>query len=235
MVLLAKGVVLTTPLAMKYAVDAMASADDTARETLWLLATGFVLAYAGATAADGNGFIAAFVAGLVFGTQSRRASTTVEYTEDSSRLLTALSFLVFGNVIVPVATAGLSIAVVVCVIGSLTVGRIVPVAVATWTAHLDWRTVAFVGWFGPRGIASIVFALVVVEESSGPGTEAVLSIVTWTVLASIFLHGVTAGPIARRYGQWFQSQTEDRDTMVESGPTTDHRTRFGPSGTSEQQ
>jgi len=195
-----------------------------------------VLALAGATAANGNGFIAAFVAGLVFGTRSNRSEHSIEYTEDSSRLLTALSFFVFGNVIVPESASGLTFGVVVCVVGSLTLGRMLPVAIATWTARPDWRTVVFLGWFGPRGIASIVFALIVVEESSDAGADVVLSIVTWTVLASVFLHGVTAGPLARRYGAWFEDMRDDHDNMIESGSTTDYRTRFGSSTqTSEQQ
>ena len=194
-----------------------------------------VLALAGATAADGNGFIAAFVAGLVFGTRSNRSEHIIEYTEDSSRLLTALSFFVFGNVIVPEAASGLTLGVGICVVGSLTLGRMLPVAVATWTARPNWRTVAFLGWFGPRGIASIVFALIVVEQSSDAGADVVLSIVTWTVLASVFLHGITAGPMARRYGTWFQDMEADHDDMVESGPATNYRTRFGsPTKTMEQ-
>ncbi len=194
-----------------------------------------VVALAGATAADGNGFIAAFVAGLVFGTRSDRSQTSIEYTEDTSRLLTALSFFVFGNVIVPEAASSLSIGVAVCVVTSLTIGRMLPVAIATWTARPDWRTVAFLGWFGPRGIASIVFVLIVVEESADVGAEIVLSIVTWTVLASVFLHGVTAGPLARRYGTWFEAMEDDHPTMIESGPTTVHRLRFGsPPETSEK-
>lgn len=193
-----------------------------------------VLALAGATAADGNGFIAAFIAGLVFGTRSERATTSVEYTEDSSRLLTALSFFVFGNVIVPDAASGLSVGVAICVVGSLTLGRMLPVAIATWTARPNWRTVAFLGWFGPRGIASIVFALIVVEESSDVGAEVVLSIVTWTVLASVILHGITAGPLARRYGAWFQARSGHHPAMVESGPVTVHRSRFGSLPTTQE-
>lgn len=195
-----------------------------------------VLALAGATAAGGNGFIAAFVAGIVFGTRSDRSTSSVEYTEDSSRLLTALSFFVFGNVVVPEAATSLPVGVALCVIASLTIGRMVPVAIATWTARPDWRTVAFLGWFGPRGIASIVFVLIVAEEATGPEADAVLSIVTWTVLASIFLHGTTAGPLARRYGAWFEDMGDDHDTMIESGPATVHRLRLGsPTTPMEQQ
>lgn len=194
-----------------------------------------VLALAGATAADGNGFIAAFVAGLVFGTRSNRSQHSIEYTEDSSRLLTALSFFVFGNVIVPEAASGLTFTIALCVVGSLTIGRMIPVAIATWNARLEWPTIAFLGWFGPRGIASIVFALIVVEEASEGGADVVASIVTWTVLASVFLHGMTAGPLARRYGIWFQTMEDDHDDMAEAGPTTEYRTRFGtPLSTMEQ-
>lgn len=220
-----------------------ALAIDTASKHQWidginaqLITLAFaVLALAGAVAADGNGFIAAFVAGVVFGTRSERSSSSVEYTEDSSRLLTALSFFVFGNVIAPEAASGLSVSVAVCVIGSLTVGRMLPVAIATWSTRPNWRTVAFLGWFGPRGIASIVFALIIVEDADDGGADAILSIVTWTVLASVFLHGITAGPLARRYGNWFQASTEHHDSMVEAGPATVHRSRFGSTSPNQEQ
>jgi len=194
-----------------------------------------VLALAGATAAGGNGFIAAFVAGLVFGTRSDQASSTIEYTEDSSRLLTALSFFVFGNVIAPDAASSLSFTIAICAIGTLTIGRILPVAIATWSIRPNWRTVVFLGWFGPRGIASIVFALIIVEDAPDGGADVVLSIVTWTVLASVFLHGITAGPLARRYGAWFHARADDHHTMVESGPATVNRSRFGSLPTTQEQ
>ena len=186
------------------------------------------MAFAGATAADGNSFIAVFVAGLMFGARSERSTVSVEYTEDTSRLLAALTFFIFGNVLVPTAASDLTIGIALCVIGSLTVGRMVPVAIATFSARPDWRTVVFLGWFGPRGIASIVFALIIVEEA-GPepssAADSILTIVSWTVLGSIFLHGMTAGPGAKAYGRWYESMADEHDDMVESGEVTAHPIR----------
>ncbi len=186
-------------------------------------------ALAAATAAGGNGFIAAFVAGLVFGTRSDRSSKTIEYTEDTSRLFSALTFFVFGNVIVPSTASGLTATMVVCVVAVLTVGRLLPVAIAVATARPRLPTLMFVGWFGPRGIASIVFVLIVIEDGVTDVSSDVVTVVTWTVLASIFLHGITAVPGARAYGRWYGSMADDHPDMVESGPATDHRLRYADS------
>ncbi len=186
--------------------------------------------FATATEVGGNAFIAVFVAGLVFGVASDRSHHTVEYTEDTSRLFSALTFFVFGNVIVPTSAVGLSAAVAACVVASLTIGRLIPVFVATLTKRPNWRTVLFLGWFGPRGLASIVFALILLEDEQlgeTATTEQIISIVSWTVLASVVLHGVTSGHGARAYGRWYASAADDHPDMVEAGPTPIHRTRFG--------
>lgn len=189
-----------------------------------------VLGLAGAVAAGGNGFIAVFIAGLTFGEASDRSATSIEYTEDSSRLLSALTFFVFGNLIVPESAPHLTVGIAVCAAASLTIGRMLPVALAVATSRPNWRTVAFLGWFGPRGIASIVFALVVVEEAvPGTATEDVLTIVTWTVLASVVLHGASAGRLATSYGRWYESMSDDHDRMPESTAVGDHPIRHAPS------
>jgi NhaP-type Na+/H+ or K+/H+ antiporter len=81
---------------------------------------------------------------------------------------------------------------------SLTVIRMVPVAVALTGAHLGWPTVSFVGWFGPRGLASVVFALLALEEL-GKTALPLVSVIAITVLMSVIAHGVTAEPLADRY------------------------------------
>jgi NhaP-type Na+/H+ or K+/H+ antiporter len=77
----------------------------------------------------------------------------------------------------------------------------VPVAIALTGTHLRPATVAFMGWFGPRGLASVVFTLLALEEieRSGDGTMLVETI-TWTILLSVVLHGISASPLATRYG-----------------------------------
>jgi NhaP-type Na+/H+ or K+/H+ antiporter len=83
---------------------------------------------------------------------------------------------------------------------SLTVARMVPVALSLLGSRLDRRTVLFVGWFGPRGLASLVFALLALEEV-GPGADQAVSVIAATVLLSVLAHGFTAGPLATRYGR----------------------------------
>ncbi len=83
---------------------------------------------------------------------------------------------------------------------SLTVVRKITVAVGLIGAKLDWRTVLFVGWFGPRGIASILYLLMLVSNIGIEGYETVLSTGVQAILFSVVLHGVTASPLAKRYG-----------------------------------
>jgi NhaP-type Na+/H+ or K+/H+ antiporter len=76
----------------------------------------------------------------------------------------------------------------------------VPVALALAGSDAGWRTRLFLGWFGPRGLASLLFLLLVLLEADIEHRETVFAAVTVTVLASVLLHGVTAGPLARWYG-----------------------------------
>jgi NhaP-type Na+/H+ or K+/H+ antiporter len=111
----------------------------------------------------------------------------------------ALVILLFGAVMVPGAIGSFSGAAFVYAVLSLSVVRMVPVALSLLGSGLRAPSVAFLGWFGPRGLASILFALVVVEEgrlTSGPLLEGV---VVLTVLLSAVMHGATAYPLARRY------------------------------------
>lgn len=80
----------------------------------------------------------------------------------------------------------------------------VPVALSLTGAHFDRITLLFIGWFGPRGLASIVFVLLALEslDSAGVDTEPLLPVVTWTVLLSIVLHGFSARSLARRFGHY---------------------------------
>ena len=108
----------------------------------------------------------------------------------------------FGAAILPEALPLVTGAAVLYALLSLTVIRMVPVALSLLGTGLRPASVAFLGWFGPRGLASILFALLVVEEdrlASGPFLETVVFL---TVLASTLLHGLTAYPLARRYGEY---------------------------------
>jgi NhaP-type Na+/H+ or K+/H+ antiporter len=169
--------------------------------------------FALAVALDGNGFISAFVAGIAFGAGlDEKVVDTEEVGELPELLGEVMAFVVwflFGAVLVPVAFDNFDVAIVVYALLSLTVVRMVPVALALVGAGLDRQTVGFIGWFGPRGLASVVFALLAVEElGDTPYVEPAIAAVTLTVLLSVVLHGVSAGPLGRRYAR-FEQGPED--------------------------
>ena len=158
------------------------------------------LAFAGAELVGGNGFIAAFVAGLTLGNTRRELCTRVyEFGETEGQLLTLVVFLIVGAVLVPEALPLWDHRAWLYALSSLSVVRMAPVALNLVGTRLRPATLAFVGWFGPRGLASILYARIVVGEGL-PVAGFLESIVTLAVVLSTVLHGVTAYPLARRYG-----------------------------------
>ena len=169
-------------------------------------------AYAVSVALGGNGFIAAFVGGLAFGAASHRAEEGAEvFAEATGSLLSIVVWLLAGAVFAgPVLDMGLDPRLILYAILSLTVVRMLPVAISLIGARLRPETVLFVGWFGPRGLASIVFGLLGVEALQGAGlaSDLVVAVVAWTVVLSVVLHGLSAGPLAERYGRRIASAPE---------------------------
>ncbi|MCR8578192.1 cation:proton antiporter [Streptomyces sp. Isolate_219] len=160
-----------------------------------------LLGYTSALAIGGNGFVAAFVAGLAFGTTHGAPPRVLLYVEQSGALLSVLVWLVFGAVLLPEVFAHVTWQAVVYAVLSLTVIRMVPVALCLAGSGLDARTVGFIGWFGPRGLASIIFGLLAVEELTPAGARPVLPAIACTVLLSVVAHGLTSAPLANRYGR----------------------------------
>jgi len=159
-----------------------------------------VCAYASAVAAHGNGFIAAFVAGLAFGTAGgRRGEPLVPYVEETGALVSLLVWLAFGAVELVPAVESLTWQMVLYAILSLTVVRMVPVLAALTGARLGRATNILVAWFGPRGLASVVFALLALEELGRPTAGPAVAVITITVVISVVAHGATAEPLATRY------------------------------------
>jgi NhaP-type Na+/H+ or K+/H+ antiporter len=160
--------------------------------------------YLVAIALGGNGFIAAFVGGLAFGVVTRQgAEDAVEFTEAQGSLLAIVVWTLFGITVGgSLIAGGLDLPAIAYAILSLTVVRMVPVALALVGCRFQPATVAFIGWFGPRGLASIVFMIIAVEGLHGArqDTNLVVAAIGWTVLLSVVLHGITAVPLARRYG-----------------------------------
>ncbi len=169
-----------------------------------------ILSFALAEAIDGNGFIAAFMAGLVVGNVTRHLSTSIlEFSEEEGQLLVLLTFMIFGGAFVGPALDELTWRIALYAVLSLTVVRFVPVAVSLIGMRLQRDTVAFLGWFGPRGLASIVFGLLVLETMDVPHREEIFLVVVWTVLLSVVAHGLTAQPGANWYGTRAELMAEE--------------------------
>ena len=156
--------------------------------------------YATSVALDGNGFIAAFVGGLAFAAAGGPAAKLVPFVEETGTMLSLLVWLMFGVVLVVPALDALTWQTAAYAVLSLTVIRMLPVAVALAGARLGRPAVLFVGWFGPRGLASVVFALLALEDLAKPAARPVVTVIAFTVLLSVLAHGLTADPLARRYG-----------------------------------
>jgi sodium/hydrogen antiporter len=160
-----------------------------------------LVAYTAALALHGNGFIAAFCGGLAFGAAAgRQGPSELVLLEQAGGLVSVLVWLAFGAIAGPIMLDRLDLAMVVYAVLSLTVVRMIPVTLATLGAGLDRDTVLFVGWFGPRGLASLIFALIALEEL-GPAADDAVAVIAVTVLLSVLAHGVSAGPLAARYGR----------------------------------
>lgn len=158
-----------------------------------------LLAYAAALITDGNGFVAAFVGGLVFGNVAGRSGEKeVYFVDQSSDMASMISWLIFGALAIPVIQDSWSWTMLGYAVLSLTVVRMLPVVLALLGAGLDRYSVVFVGWFGPRGLASVIFALIALEDLHGAG-EDVVAVISLTVLLSVMAHGFSAVPAASQF------------------------------------
>ncbi|MFF0445970.1 cation:proton antiporter [Streptomyces sp. NPDC004609] len=199
-------------------------------------------AYALCAVVDGSGFIGAWTAGLAFGSVMRAKTPAglppasippeassgealrdeavrdeVELSDRLGELLTALSFLMFGGLILGPALQHVDWRMPLYAVISLTVIRMVPVAVALLGTGLRAPTVAYIGWFGPRGLASVVFGLIALEERL-PGTELLSGVVAVTVGLSVLLHGASAALLGSRYGSWYAEALRRSPDLRERSP-----------------
>jgi sodium/hydrogen antiporter len=161
-----------------------------------------IIAWALADQIGGNGFIAAFVGGLLIGpTVERLGERVMRFTEAEGQLLSLSVFFILG-VLVLGAIQPLSWEVALYALLSLTLIRMLPVALSLYGTHLRGVSVLFAGWFGPRGLASIVLGLIVVAVAPLlPGRDEIEAVVALTVLLSVLLHGLTAAPLSAVYAR----------------------------------
>jgi NhaP-type Na+/H+ or K+/H+ antiporter len=181
------------------------------------------LAYGIALPLGGSGFIAAFVAGLVFGAVRRTVGGEVAYLlDETANLFAAVTFVVFGAALLGPELGNVTWAIGAYAVLSLTVARMLPVAAAMLGSDARPPTVAYLGWFGPRGLASIVFAVTVLEGSSLDHIGVILTTAYATVGLSVFAHGLTARPLTNRYAAWY---ARARRATMESVPAAAQRWR----------
>ena len=181
-----------------------------------------LLAYFGAEVAGGNAFVSAFVAGTAFAGAAR----WLEEEESSLALTEALAdplgfavWLTFGFIAVPLLVEHVGWAEVVFAVLALTLLRMGPVALALLGTGLRPQTVAFVGWFGPRGLASVVFTLLAAEGLDlDEDLVRVISAICLTVLLSVLAHGFSADPLSRRYGAWVQGTRPAQELVGSTEP-----------------
>jgi sodium/hydrogen antiporter len=161
-----------------------------------------VIAYTAAEQFHGNGFIAAYCAGLFLGAQTHEIRERIqEFGEAEGQQMSLFVFLLFGLAMVPAMVVYWDVLTFCYAVLSLTVIRMVPVALCLSGAGLDTRAVWMIAWFGPRGIASILYALMAIGQIGVTGYEREFAVITLTVLMSIFLHGVSALPLTLSYSR----------------------------------
>jgi NhaP-type Na+/H+ or K+/H+ antiporter len=182
-------------------------------------------AYTIALILGGSGFIAGFVGGVAFGRVSRARGTVVTlFTEEAGGVLAAVTWIGFGALALTLAGPHITWQVILYAMLSLTVVRMIPVAIAFAGQHVRLPTVAFIGWFGPRGLASLVFALIAFEHGV-PDGEVVFTTVIVTVALSVLLHGLTSVPLIALYHRWYQAHTAEHPAAAEAAPATMSRPR----------
>jgi NhaP-type Na+/H+ or K+/H+ antiporter len=202
---------------LDFAIDR--SAATTVAQGLYFLSVAF-LTYFAAELLGGNGFIAAFVGGLVFGNTLRASPTFIrEFMEGEGQLLTLATFLIFGAVLAPIGLEHANWKTVTLALLFLTVVRMLPIWLSLSGLKLSHYEKFFLGWFGPRGLASILFALLVLESFPIPGADELSACVVLTVLMSIVLHGLSSAPLSRLF---------KRPALMSRRTTSHSRTRRRP-------
>ena len=153
--------------------------------------------FALAQAIGGSGFIACFASGLLLGGLLPESKhERLRGAEGLGEALSLMTWLVFGSIVVGQLLNHTDLAVIFYAVLSLTVVRMLPVAFCLLGARVTIAETLFVGWFGPRGLASIVFAIMVFDGKL-PGNMTLMATVAWTVVLSVVTHGFTANAFAR--------------------------------------
>jgi len=182
-----------------------------------------VAAFVAADQFGASGFLAVWIAGLAAGTLFRRADGAEAFglSVAMADALVAIAFLLLGTALLGPVLARITPQTAVYAVLSLTVVRMLPVAIAMLRSGFAPATILYVGWFGPRGLVAVVFADVVVGQAV-PAAQGITDVVLTTVALSIVVHGVTAAWGARHYGTWFERASRTRPGMPEAAEDSPH-------------
>ena len=198
-------------------------------DQLFVLSLAF-LAYGAAANHSGNAFVAAFVAGLVFGAATRgELRDATEFADTVGLFSSFVVWIIFGAAFVgPVLRGGHSSPTDHLRRGKPHVVRMVPVAISLVGTRLRVDTVGFIGWFGPRGLASVVFTLIAFDALGGQDlSRGLAEITTWTILLSVIAHGLSSGPLAALYGRRLKSAPADTPELATVAPTRIRKRSLG--------
>ncbi|MFM4972965.1 cation:proton antiporter [Aeromonas veronii] len=160
-----------------------------------------LLCFALAQTLGGSGFIAAFVGGLFIGHRiGEHKHAYMDSCEGYGDLLSVVIWMVFGATLMPILPELLHWQYWLYAIASLTLLRMVPVWLSLIGTGLKPELKLFIGWFGPRGLASIVFAVMVLQnEPALIGQRPIIATVLCAIILSVILHGLTANPWVERF------------------------------------
>ncbi len=153
-----------------------------------------IACFAGSQALHGSGFIGAFIGGLAFGYIAKNSTHhLVHSAEGTGDIFAMLTWIAFGAAVVGQVADAFSMDVILYSLFALTLMRIVPVVLSMWGLPLTFGQKLFIGWFGPRGLATVVFAMMVLQSGLQDADLIVVTAVC-TVLLSVILHGLSAIP-----------------------------------------
>jgi len=160
-----------------------------------------IACFAVAQSLHGSGYIAAFIGGLLFGFKAKKATHRLVFASEAlAETLSLLTWFIFGAAVIARQVEFVTWEMLVYAVLSLTVIRMLPVFVSLAGSGESLGSKLFFGWFGPRGLASIVFAIIVLEKGV-PEAKFIATIVAVTVVFSLVAHGISANPLARVMGQ----------------------------------
>jgi sodium/hydrogen antiporter len=181
-----------------------------------------IISFVLADAVGGSGFIAAFVGGFATTITGKHVSESIiEFTATGGEIFSLAVFFIFG-ILAASLLSGLTLEIVIYAVLSLTLIRMLPVAISLVKTRLRPESVLFIGWFGPRGLASIVLLLITLNDAPGiPGLQTIAVVVSTTILISVFAHGLSANPLINWYARKIATLPADAPELkeVEESPT----------------